>query len=145
MGSAADETEYQILSAAQRQFSDTVEEGCIISQTPEAGNGATMTKGTAIVVVVSQGPQLRPLPQITGRPLAGAAPRVADAGVVPSKTVEYSDTVPAGCAVGYQEGSAGDQMLYGSQVTIVISLGPEHPEPSQPASEPGDSLPGAAE
>ena len=143
--SAADETEYQILSAAQRQFSDTVEEGCIISQTPEAGNGATMTRGTAIVVVVSEGPQLRTLPDITGLPLAEASTRVADEGFVPSKTEEYSDTVPAGCAVGYQEGSAGDQMLYGSQVTIVISLGPEHPEPSRPASEPGDSLPGAAE
>lgn len=123
--SQADQSEYQILPAAQRQFSDTVAEGCIISQTPEYGEGATMTKGTAIVVVISQGPSVRELPQIANLPLAEASTAVANEGFVPSKVEEYSDTIPMGYAIGYQNANAGDKMPYGSPVVLVISKGPE--------------------
>lgn len=119
------QTDYQILPAAQRQFSDTVAEGCIISQTPEYSEGKTMTKGTAIVVVISQGPSVRELPQITNLPLADASTAVAEEGFVPSKIEEYSDTIPKGYAIGYQNAKAGDKMPYGSPVVLVISKGPE--------------------
>lgn len=123
--SQADQSDYQILPAAQRQFSDTVAEGCIISQTPEYGEGKTMTKGTAIVVVISQGPSVRELPEIANLPLAEASTAVANEGFVPSKVEEYSDTVPMGYAIGYQNANAGDKMPYGSPVVLVISKGPE--------------------
>ncbi|MFR8003448.1 MAG: PASTA domain-containing protein [Hydrogeniiclostridium sp.] len=122
---AAKGKEYQVLTAANRQFSDTVPEGSIISQTPEAGDGAKMSKGTAVVVVISQGPAIRELPEIEGMDLAAASTAVADQGFVPSKVEEYSDTVAAGLAVGYQGVKAGDEMPYGSQVLIVISKGPD--------------------
>ena len=145
LASQAEQLDYQ-LATTQRQFSDTVPEGCIISQTPEAGDGQTMTRGTMIVVVVSQGPSVRELPDITNLPLAQASTAVSDAGFVPSKVEEYSDTVPAGCAIGYQNVKAGDQMSYGSPVVIVISRGPEPPSTAQvivssapPASEPASA------
>lgn len=119
------QTDYQILPAAQRQFSDTVAEGCIISQTPEYSEGKTMTKGTAIVVVISQGPSVRELPNITNLPLADASTAVAEEGFVPSKIEEYSDTIPKGYAIGYQNAKAGDKMPYGSPVVLVISKGPD--------------------
>lgn len=122
---AAKGQEYQVLTAANKQFSDTVPEGSIISQTPEAGEGAKMSKGTAVVVVISQGPAVRKLPDIEGLDLASASTAVADEGFVPSKVEEYSDTVASGLAVGYQGVKTGDEMPYGSHVLIVISKGPD--------------------
>ena len=77
------------------------------------------------MVVISQGPAIRELPEIEGMDLAAASTAVADQGFVPSKVEEYSDTVAAGLAVGYQGVKAGDEMPYGSQVLIVISKGPD--------------------
>ena len=84
-----------------------------------------MTKGTAIVVVISQGPSVRELPEIANLPLAEASTAVANEGFVPSKVEEYSDTVPMGYAIGYQNANPGDKMPYGSPVVLVISKGPE--------------------
>ncbi len=118
---------YQILSAANKQFSDTVPEGYIISQTPEAGEGAKMKKGTAIVVVVSQGPAIRALPEVAGLDLVAASTAVTDAGFIPTKIEEYSDTVPKGLVIGYQNVKPGDTMAYGSQVVLIVSKGKELP------------------
>ncbi|XOQ44779.1 MAG: PASTA domain-containing protein [Clostridium sp.] len=113
--------DYQVLRSSSK-FSDTVPEGCIISQQPEAGE--KMTKGTAIVVVVSEGPSVRTLPEISGKTLPDASEDVTAAGFVPTKTEDYSDTVPAGRVIGYQDAKAGSQMAYGSKVVIVVSKGP---------------------
>lgn len=115
--------DYQILLSSQ-QFSDTVSEGCIISQDPKPGT--TMTKGTAIVVVVSEGAAVRTLPAIAGKTLSDASSAVTSAGFVPAKAEEYSDTVPEGRVIGYQDNvKAGSQMAYGSRVIIVVSNGPK--------------------
>ena len=119
--SAASGAEYQVLLSS-REFSDTVPEGCIISQEPEAD--APMAKGTAIVVVVSEGAAVRTLPEIAGETLPDASEVVTSAGFVPTKTEEYSDTVASGLVIGYQNVKAGSQMAYGSSVVIVVSKGP---------------------
>ncbi len=126
--------DYQILLSSQ-QFSDTVSEGCIISQDPKPGTN--MTKGTAIVVVVSEGARLRTLPDIAGKTLSEASSAVTSAGLVPvpAKEGEPSDTVPKGRVVGYQDNAkAGDQMTYGSQVILVVSNGPDSASSSAPES-----------
>ncbi len=139
LSSKADEAEYQILAAAQRQFSDTVAEGCIISQTPAWEEGKTMTKGTAIVVVISQGPSVRELPQIENLSLAEASTAVTEEGFVASKIEEYSDTIPMGYAIGYQNAKAGDKMPYGSPVVLIISKGPEPSGGTQTYTAAGDA------
>lgn len=122
------DTEYQVLRSSSK-FSDTVPEGCIISQQPEAGE--KMTKGTAIVVVVSEGPSVRTLPDIAGKTLPSASADVTAAGFVPTKTEDYSDTVPAGRVIGYQDAKEGSEMAYGSKVVIVVSKG-SNPNPYNP-------------
>ncbi len=124
-------TDYQVLLSS-KQFSDTVPEGCIISQSPDPGT--KMAKGTEIVVVVSEGAAVRTLPKIEGKTLAEAAEAVTSAGFVPTKTEDYSDTVPEGLAIGYQKVKAGSQMAYGSQVVIVISKGSENSSASSDSS-----------
>ena len=119
---ASGNPDYQILLSS-KQFSDTVPTNCIISQTPPAGG--KMARGTAIVVVVSQGAAVRVLPSIAGKTLSDASDAVTSAGFVPTKDTDYSDTVPADRVIGYKNVKAGSQMAYGSKVVIVISLGPD--------------------
>lgn len=126
--SADSDQDYQVLPS-KPQFSDTVPEGNIISQDPK--QGTKMTKGSVIVVVVSQGPQERTLPQIAGKSLSDAAAAVSGAGFSPSQAEDYSDTVPKGNVIGYKNAKEGSQMTYGSKVTILVSLGPA-PASSKP-------------
>lgn len=114
--------DYQVF-LSERKYSDTVEQGRIISQTPKAGD--KMSKGSAIAVVVSLGPQMRSLPDITNLSLADASQKVTSAGFTPIKDEAYSSTVAVGNAVGYKNAKAGDKKEYGSQVIILISKGPD--------------------
>lgn len=123
--------DYQLLLST-KQFSDTVPEGCIISQSPPAGT--KIAKGTEIVVVVSEGAEVRTLPSIKGKSLSDASQAAASAGFVPTKAEEYSNTVPAGYAIGYQKLKEGSQLAYGSQVIIVISKGPQPVSSAVPQS-----------
>ncbi|WP_312694535.1 PASTA domain-containing protein [Caproiciproducens sp.] len=127
--------DYQVLLSS-KQFSDTIPEGSIISQSPAAGT--KMAKGTAIVVVVSEGAAVRTLPPIAGKSLADASETVTSAGFTPTKTEEYSSTVEQGTVIGYKDVKEGSQMAYGSQVVIVVSKGPEQ---SGAASTAADSAP----
>lgn len=129
--------DYQVLFSS-KQFSDTIPEGCIVSQSPAPG--AKMAKGSEIVVVVSQGAAVRTLPKIAGKSLADASEAVASAGFVPTKAEDYSNTVPAGQAIGYQNVKAGSQMAYGSQVVIVISKGPETVSSEASSGSPSSSV-----
>lgn len=129
--SAGSGAEYQVLLSS-RQFSDTVPEGLIISQEPEADT--PMAKGTAIVVVVSEGAAVRTLPEIAGETLPDASDVVTAAGFVPTKAEEYDDTVPEGLVIGYQNVKEGSQMAYGSGVVIVVSRGPNPSGGSQSSS-----------
>ncbi len=124
--------EYQVLPSNQPSFSDSVPEGCILSQDPKPGT--RMKKGTVIVVVVSKGPAVRTLPKVAGKTLSEASAAVTSAGLVPSQTEENSDTVPEGRVIGYQDVQEGSQMAYGSKVILVVSAGPRAAEPSSAAS-----------
>lgn len=132
---SSDQQEYQVLLSSQ-QFSDTVPEGCIISQQPAAGG--KMAKGTAIVVVVSKGAAVRTLPTIEGKTLSSASSAVTSAGFVPTKEDAYSDTVPQDRVIGYKDVKAGSQMAYGSKVVIVVSLGSD---PTKASSDAKSSTP----
>lgn len=125
--------EYQVLLST-KQFSDTVPEGCIISQSPTPGS--KMAKGSDIVVVVSEGAAVRTLPPIAGKTLAEASVAVSSAGFTPSKTEAYSATVAKDTVIDYDTVKAGSQMAYGSQVIIVISKGPDPSAVSSQASQP---------
>jgi len=127
---ASGDSDYQVLQSTNMQFSDTIPEGSIISQSPAPGT--MMTKGTAIVVVVSKGAAVRDLPSIAGKSLADASAAVTAASFVPTKTEEYSSTVAQGLVIGYKDVKEGSQMAYNSKVVIVVSKGPD---PSTVSSE----------
>lgn len=112
--------QYQLL-LSKPQFSDNIPEGFVVSQDPKPDS--KITQGSAIVIVVSQGPAVRTLPAVAGLSLAQASAAVTSAGFVPTKTGLHSDTVPKGTVIGYKDVKAGSQMAYGSSVVLLVSLG----------------------
>lgn len=126
--------QYQILLSKQ-EFSDTIPEGYIVSQDPKPGS--KITKGSAVVVVVSQGPAMRTLPEVAGQTLSQASAAVTSAGFEPSREEQYSDTVAVGSVIGYKDVQAGSQMAYGSKVVLLVSIGPEKAQSSSAASSAG--------
>lgn len=113
-------SEYQVLLSSE-EFSESVNEGIIISQVP--GASEQMDQGSAILVTVSKGKKMRKLPEITGLTISDASQRVTSAGFVPIQKQEYSDTVPSGSVIGYDGHNAEDMAEYGSEISILVSKG----------------------
>lgn len=132
---AAQESQtYQILKSGE-DFSDTIQEGYIISQKPDTENGK-MAEGTMISVEVSKGSRLRTLPEIKGDSLTEAASAVTAQGLVPVKSAEekYDEFVPAGQVIGYRSHVAGDKVEYGKTVEIIVSKGKQPSDDSSSES-----------
>lgn len=103
------------------EFSSTVRKGRIISSTPSAG---MLTRGGSIVnIVVSKGPDLIDLPDVTGVDADQAMGELADAGFGPSTTLGYSETIPEGKVIS-QDPVPG-KYARGTAVRLTISLGSE--------------------
>ena len=107
---------------SERQYDETVEEGCIISQSPEAGT--EITAGSTVTVVVSLGPSSRRLPTVAGLSLAEASEKLAGMGFTVVKEDSYSTTVPYGYVIDYKTEKAGNYCNVGTTVIIVLSKGP---------------------
>ncbi len=116
---------YQVKLSAH-EFSDTVAEGLIISQSPEYTVGGKMNKGSVVAVVVSKGSETRMLPNVQGKTLSEASAELTKNGFVPQKAVEeYSDKYEEGRVISYQTNKAGDKLEYGSTVNLIVSKGKE--------------------
>lgn len=105
------------------QNSDSVANGNVISQSPEAGSSAK--KGDTISIIVSQGKAAVPVPDVRGAAEEDAKNALAANGlVVTSVTNDYSDTVPAGHVIS-QSIAPGKYVDEGTNITLVISNGPK--------------------
>lgn len=113
------------LKVSTREFSDTVAEGCIISQSPFQGEDIPET-GT-VLVTVSKGAAKRALPEIKGMSFADLQKLLTDNGFVPVKVEEYSEDVEVGYVLRYQDNKEGESLDYGSTITVVVSSGPQEP------------------
>lgn len=104
-------------------YSDTVETGKVISQSPE-GNTAGKS-GDTITIIVSQGKEQKKVPSIVGKTQADAESAITAAGLVVGDITEVnSDTVAAGSVIE-QDPATGTNVDSGSPVNFVISLGKE--------------------
>ena len=79
----------------------------------------------SIVVKVSQGSARRTLPEVAGLSLADACEKITAEGFTVVKIDGYSDTVPAEQVIGYQTVKAGEMLNYGTEVTVILSKGPQ--------------------
>ncbi len=103
------------------EFSDSVGEGCIISQNP--GAGGEMYAGSTIAVNVSKGNKTRVLPSVEGRTLSEASQLLVNNKLKPVAVSEFSKDYAEGIVIGYKNNKVGDKLDYDSQVTIVVSKG----------------------
>ncbi len=112
------------LEVVSESFSDTYEEGIIISQDPKPDEN--ISEDQVIKIEVSKGSKMRSLPSVSGLSLEDAQVALKNEGMQITIKEANSDTVEQGDVMWYgDELNAGDTIEYGSNVTIIVSLGPE--------------------
>jgi serine/threonine-protein kinase len=97
---------------AEEEFSETVPKGEVISVSPV--EGATADRGDPVEVVVSKGPPMVKVPDVTGMSVVEAGNELEAVGLVVSGT-QGSPTKP----VASTTPAAGTQVRKGSSVTII--------------------------
>lgn len=122
---SAESTEYAIYKAIDEEFSDTVPQGKICRQTPEANKTVSRgNDGVSISCTISKGAQFRALPEVENINKDTVTESLTKEGFIVNSTLTYSDTIEVGKVVSYSGNSkAGDKLEYGSTVTISVSLG----------------------
>ncbi len=109
--------------STQYEYNDTVAQGKVISQTPEANTSAK--EDDTITIVVSQGVEAVTVPDVYNKTQDEATAELTNAGlVVSSVSSEYSDTIGAGYVIS-QSVTAGKMVDKNTSITLVISLGPK--------------------
>lgn len=103
------------------EFSDEIGEGCVISQTPSAGEEAYY--GTMVAVNVSKGSNKKVLPSVEGKTLSEASQLLSENKIKADSTSEFNNKYPEGTVIGYKNHKAGDEVEYGSEVTLIVSKG----------------------
>ena len=118
----------------ERERSDDVPEvDHVVRTTPVAGE--MLDEGETFVIVVSDGFELRTLPELRGMTVAEATETLTDLRLVPlEEPAEFSEDVPAGIVIRWQVQDdaalvAGAQVLPDTTVMFTASLGPE-PRPA---------------
>ena len=104
------------------QYSDSVDAGKVISQTP--AGGSSVDSGTTVTIVVSQGQKSVKVSSVLGDTKDKASNKLTGAGLKVAVKEAYSDSVEAGKVIS-QSIASGKTVPAGTTVTITVSLGPE--------------------
>ncbi len=108
-----------------KEYSDTVEEGKVMKQTPSAKSMAA--QGSKIDLVISQGTDQVEVPDVTGMSLDAARARLEKEGLKLSQAgSEYSSSVAEGCVISQSPNSG--KVPKDSTVSVVVSKGEETPK-----------------
>ncbi len=104
------------------RYDQTVPKGTVISTTPAGTTRAT--PGSAVKLLVSDGPAPVAVPDVSGDTFATAQQTLQAKAFTAVAQNVYSNTVPVGQAVGTSP-ATGVLAPYGSQITVQISQGPQ--------------------
>ena len=112
------------------EYSDTVEKGCIIRQSPEAGE--VIQKGDTVSLVVSRGPQMMEMPDVIGQTQDSAVQELATKGLnATCFTVVNDGSEAAGCVVSASE-DAGSMVEVGTTIVLYIAGDVPADAPAEP-------------
>jgi len=107
-------------------INNQVAKGLVISTAPAAG--ARLARGGRVTLLISAGPRMITMPQVTGQQLAAAQAAIKHAGLMPGKvTLVPSATIGAGIVIATQP-SAGAPWPQPKPVTLTVSSGPPIPD-----------------
>ncbi|WP_088838967.1 MULTISPECIES: Stk1 family PASTA domain-containing Ser/Thr kinase [unclassified Listeria] len=107
----------------KEEYSDTVEAGMIISQSPAAGTDV-VAKDTDVELMVSRGKAPITLKDLRGYNQTALDDYASSVGITIQTTEQNSDTVEKGQVIS-QSPAAGTTINAGSTVNVVISKGPK--------------------
>jgi serine/threonine-protein kinase len=110
------------LGRVTKAYDEEIPAGQIVEQSVRAKGEADFR--SEIDVVVSRGPEPKPVPRVTGRTEEEANALLQAGGFVVAVTEEFSDDVPRGSVIS-QQPERGTELQPGKTVSIVVSLGPE--------------------
>jgi serine/threonine-protein kinase len=110
------------LGDTQTPYDDVAPQGSVMAASQEPG--ASVPKGSEVVLTVSQGPAPVTIPQVIGATQEQATEDLESEGLVVTVTQAFSGTVPAGVVIDQdpKQGTAGHRR---DPVTVVVSQGPE--------------------
>ena len=112
--------------ATTTTLDNNVAKGLVIKTIPS--NGSRIARGGQVTLIVSAGPHMIKMPQVTGLQLTGAQAAIKRAGLVPGKVkLVTSTTIAAGIVISTGPG-AGTSWPQPKPVTIVLSAGPPVPD-----------------
>jgi serine/threonine-protein kinase len=101
---------------------DNYEPGKVKEQRP--ADGTQLAKGAAVTLVVSTGPETKPVPAVKGLSAGDAQAKLTAAGFTPSLNARPDDKVPADTVLD-QDPAANTQLPKGGTVTLTVSSGPD--------------------
>ncbi|WP_457949496.1 Stk1 family PASTA domain-containing Ser/Thr kinase [Pseudarthrobacter sp. alpha12b] len=104
-------------------FDDDVPTGLVVGSEP--GAGTEIRKFQPVSLLVSKGPQLFPLPKLTGASLDAAKTALNAAEMALGTVTEKFDDEAAAGSVLSQDPAAGTPARHGTPVGIVVSKGPQ--------------------
>jgi len=114
------------VKVGEPDYSDTVDEGLVLSTDPSAGK--RVLKGTDVTISLSLGRAVQQLPKLTGITVDEAQDRILKAHMsFGTATEKYSETVPPGIVIASDPKSFSTQR-FGTTVDLVVSKG-RHPIP----------------
>jgi eukaryotic-like serine/threonine-protein kinase len=109
----------------EKQFSDDVANGHVISSSPAAGT--TVDRGTTVTLEVSQGKEKVAVPDVTGGTEDDARSAIEGAGLRVGKVTEQESGEDPGTVIG-QSPDAGASVAKGSAVDLTVAKGVKVPD-----------------
>ncbi|WP_227766922.1 Stk1 family PASTA domain-containing Ser/Thr kinase [Zhaonella formicivorans] len=108
----------------EKVYHPSLPAGYVVKQSPEAGKPVKRTR--PVILVLSLGPELKPVPGVLGEPERTARITLTNAGFNVAEQVEevYDEEIEAGRVVAQNPEPEVKKPL-GTEVTLTVSLGPE--------------------
>jgi len=103
-------------------FSSSVAKDVVISQNPDHKLEKVLEKGSKVNLIVSKGPELIVMPDITNLSFQEASEVLSNVGLIPKKIIKCHNTIEENVVIS-QEFEASQLIAKGSEVSLIVSAG----------------------
>lgn len=108
------------IGTTTQAYNSTVGKGLVVSTSPKAGS--SVKRDTVVNLIVSKGPEILKVPNVTGQTSSAAQSALSKAGFKSAVSLQYSESVAKGVVIS-QSPSSGTAAR-DSTIKLVVSNGP---------------------